>query len=228
MSFRNRQIASAFSFLLLSVLASVLTPSPCCFGCPQTSAGPQTNAVSDDDAQINALIRDLRNPKFGVRESASQKLTEIGSAAVAALRLASESDSLEVRVRAEAILASILQSTDSSFGSSEQVTIKQFKNAGPATRVAILRKEAQTKNTSLFLHLLDIVVAEEANSEGTDVQTESAIEMLMSIETGSPLTQFISSSLIARNWSKRRKDSDASRYPEVLANAASQSSTAGG
>ena len=158
----------------------------------------------DDTARIKALIRDLRDPKFVVREAASQRLVEVGSPAVTALRLASKSDSLEVRVRVQAILTSILQKRDSNFGSSEQAIIKQFKDAKTPGRVAMLKAQAQSRNTALFLRLLDIVAAEEANSADGD-QAESPVETLITAETVSPLAQFISTSLSNRNWSDIEK-----------------------
>ena len=184
-----------FTFLVF-MSALTLTPSQFCLGCRQTDAVRQDNAP-----QVNALIRDLRDPKFAVREAATQRLIEVGPSAVDALRLASESDSLEVRVRAQTILASILQDQDSSFGSNEQAIIKQFKNAGAANRVAILRAQANSRNMSLLLHLLDIVYAEEAKSSGDVGQVESPIETLITADNVSPLTQLISQSLITRNWS---------------------------
>jgi len=194
-------MASTFAFLLLLVLAPALTPDPSCFGSPQTDAAVDGQAVAEDNPEVNALVRDLRDPKFAVREAASHRLIEIGSPAITALTLANESDSLEVRTRAQAILASILQGGDSSFGKTQQATIKQFKEAKAAGRVAILREQAQAKNTSMVLHLLDIITAEEANSTGSGDQGESPIETLVSTETVSPIAQLISNSLIARNWS---------------------------
>lgn len=194
-------MASTFAFLVLLMLAPVVTPASLCLGSPQTDAVVDDDAVAADDPQVNALIRDLRDPKFAVREAASHRLTEIGSPAITALTLANESDSLEVRVRAQSILASILEAGDSSFGKPEQATIKQFKEANAAGRVAILREQAQSKDTAMVLRLLDIVTAEEANSTGSDVQVESPIETLVSVDTAGPLTGLISNSLIARNWS---------------------------
>ena len=204
--FRDIRMASAFWFLLMLALGSIVTPASFCF------AGPQADAVADDNdsadidsAQVNDLIRDLGDPKFAVREAASYQLTEIGSAAIAALRLASQSDSLEVRVRTQIILASILEKRDNSFGRAEQAIIKQFKDAKANGRVAILKEQAQFKNTRLVLRLLDIVMAEEADSTGSDNQAESPIETLLKIEPVSPLTQLISNSLITRNWSNIEK-----------------------
>ena len=195
--FRYIQAVAALSFLLM--FATAVTPVQVCYGCLQA------DAVNDDNsAKINALIRDLRAPKFAVREAATQRLIEIGSPAVAALRTASESDSLEVRVRAQTVLASILKDQDSSFGSSEQATIKQFQDAEATGRFAILKAQADAKNLPLFLHLLDVVVAEEANTNGDD-QKESSIELLVTDETSSPLTQLISLSLISKNWSAVEK-----------------------
>ena len=196
--FRDIRTAAALSFSLLLMFACILAPSQICLG------SPQTDVVSDADvadaAQINALIRDLQNPKFGVREAASQRLIKIGSPAVAALRLASESDSLEVRVRAQSILAGILQEQDGSFGNREQLIIKQFKSADAATRVAILKEQATSDNTALMLHLLEIVTAEEANSVDDDAQEESPIETLIASETVSPFTHLISTASSNRNW----------------------------
>ena len=184
--------ASILSFLLLVLAAIILIPTQYCDGSPQTD---------DSAAKVKALIRDLRDPKFAVREAATQRLIEIGSPARDALRLASESDSLEVRVRAQTILASILQDRDSSFGSSEQATIKQFKDAESASRVAILRAQTTTGNGALLLHLLDIVIAEEANSTNED-QDESPIQTLLDADS---ITQMVSNSLRSRNWSNIQK-----------------------
>ena len=57
-SFRFIQAVATFSLLLLLITA--LTPTQVCYGCLQDVA------ISDDDsAKINALIRDLRDSKFG-------------------------------------------------------------------------------------------------------------------------------------------------------------------
>ena len=190
--FRHIRTVSTLSFLLLMLGSIILIPTQFCYG------SSQADAVSDDSsAEVNALIRDLRSPKFAVREAATQRLIEVGSPAIAALQLATESDSLEVRVRAQSILGRIQQTRDSSFGSSEQATIKQFKEAAAASRVAILRAIAKPDSTSLFLHLLDIVIADEEKSTN-DNQEESPIETLIADET---LKQLISGLLDTSNWS---------------------------
>ena len=197
--FRFLRIASTLPFLLLMSASMLLIPTQVCCG------SPQTEAVSDDGADaVNALIRDLRDPKFAVREAATHRLMEVGSPAVAALQLASGSDSLEVRVRVQTILASILQDRDSSFGSSQQAVIKKFKDAEAVGRVEILKAEATPEEISLFLHLLDIIVVEEANSTTND-QEESPIETLLGTETSNPLSRLISRLLTTPNWSDLEK-----------------------
>ena len=135
---------------LLSLLLSMLVLPQLCFG------GSQAPVQDDRTAEINALIRDLRDPKFVVRETASQKLSEIGTPAVAALKLAAKSDSLEVQTRANSILSSIQLDRSSSLSESEQATVKQFVAADVLGRVAILREQARAMNTELFVRLLDI------------------------------------------------------------------------
>ncbi len=197
--FRLIQTAAAFSLLLTMLLSPRIS-----FGGPQSPA-----VVGQDDraAEVDALIRDLQDPKFVVREIASQKLADIGKPAVEALKLAVKSESLEVQVRSKSILSGILLDRSSEFKAGEQQMIKQFMSADVLGRTAILRAEATARNTRLFLRLLDICVADEeddiADEEGGVADgdiIESAIEELIALEANNPLTQWVGNLMITQRW----------------------------
>ena len=184
---------------LLSLLLSMLVLPQLCFG------GSQAPVQDDRTAEINALIRDLRDPKFVVRETASQKLSEIGTPAVAALKLAAKSDSLEVQTRANSILSSIQLDRSSSLSESEQATVKQFVAADVLGRVAILREQARAMNTELFVRLLDICVADEERVRSSEDGIRSAIEELITIDADNAVTQWITNLLMTQRWEELSK-----------------------
>ena len=194
-------------FCLVRTAAMLTLPLFLMLASPQSSFGlPQADGVVDENAAVvNALIRELRDPKFAVREAATQQLIELGTPAVAALKVAAESDSPEVRLRVQSILASVMKDEDSLFSGSDQNTIAQFKDSNATGQIAILRAQATAKNTSLLLHLLDIAFAEEENSTDVDNQAESPIEALVVTETISPLSQLISNALLVKDWSTVEK-----------------------
>src|SRR5205085_10660909 len=64
-------------------------------------------AADPDDAEIARLIKQLGDDDFFNREAATKRLKEIGEPAFDALQKASTSDDLEVRRRAEPIIAVI-------------------------------------------------------------------------------------------------------------------------
>ena len=193
--FRLIQTVTMFS-LLLSMLFW-----------PQLSfGGSQAEAVQDDrTAEVNALIRELRDPKFVVREAASQKLAEIGMPAVPALNLAAKSESLEVQVRAKSILSRIQLGRGSSLGKIDQATVKQFVAADPLGRVAILKTQASSKKTKLFLRLLDICVVDEERASSGEDGIESAIEELIVVEVDNPLITWIAELLNEQRWDELNK-----------------------
>ena len=187
---------------LLSLLLSMLVLPQLCLGGPQTEAV----AVQDDrTAEVNALIRDLRDPKFVVRETASQKLSEIGMPAVAALKLATKSDSLEVQTRANSILSSIQLDRSSRLSEGEQAMVKQFVAADVLGRVAILREQARAMNTELFVRLLDICVADEERVRASEDGMRSAIEELITIDADNAVTQWIANLLMTQRWEELSK-----------------------
>ena len=187
---------------LLSLLLSMLVLPQLCLGGPQTEAV----AVQDDrTAEVNALIRDLRDPKFVVRETASQKLSEIGMPAVAALKLATKSDSLEVQTRANSILSSIQLDRSSRLSEGEQAMVKQFVAADVLGRVAILREQARAMNTELFVRLLDICVADEERVRSSEDGMRSAIEELITIDADNAVTQWITNLLMTQRWEELSK-----------------------
>ena len=188
--------------LLLSLLSMLVFPE-LSFGGSQAAA---VATVQDDrTAEVNALIRDLRDPQFVVREAASQKLSEFGASAVAALKLAAQSDSLEVQTRAKSILASIQLDSSSRLSDSEQATVKQFVAADVLGRAAILREQSQDINTEVFLRLLDICVADEERAGASEDSVESAIEEWFSLEAGSSMTRWITDMLEKHRWEELNK-----------------------
>src|SRR5438552_2008573 len=64
-------------------------------------------AADPDDAEIARLVKQLGDDDFYKREAASKRLAEIGEPAFDALHKAETSDDLEVRHRAENIVAVI-------------------------------------------------------------------------------------------------------------------------
>lgn len=70
-----------------------------------------SRAGSPDANQIKNLIRELGSDEFEVREKATKALSEIGRAALPALRQALESTDAEVRQRARHIMDAIQTST---------------------------------------------------------------------------------------------------------------------
>ena len=191
--FRLIQTVAMFSLLLSMMLAW-----------PQLNfAGSQVEAVAvqdDRSAEVNALIRELRDPKFVVRETASRKLVEIGTPAVAALKLAAKSDSLEVQVRAKSILSIIQLDFSSNLNVSEQAIVKQFVASDGPERVAILKQQASNRNVQLFLELLDICVADEEQAVLSEGRVESAIEELIGIEEDNPVAQWVGNLLRTQRW----------------------------
>ena len=162
----------------------------------------QTDSVQDEvAAEVNALIRDLRDSEFTVREAATQKLIRIGEPVVVALKLAAESDSLEVRVRVESILASIAAEHKSS---GNQSTIDRFKAADVTGRLAILNAQAIAKNTELFLRLLDIAVADEESTDDGG-QAESSIERLITAGPDNQLSRWIFNEIVNHRWAAINK-----------------------
>ena len=162
----------------------------------------QTDSVQDEvAAEVNALIRDLRDSEFTVREAATQKLIRIGEPVVVALKLAAESDSLEVRVRVESILASIAAENKSS---GNQSTINRFKAADVTGRLAILNAQAIARNTELFLRLLDIAVADEESTDDGG-QAESSIERLITAGPDNQLSRWIFNGIVNHRWAAINK-----------------------
>ena len=188
----------AFLLPLLSMLVS-----------PQLSfGGLQAPAVAVQDdrmAEINGLIRDLRDPKFVVRETASKKLTEIGIPAVAALKLAAKSDTLEVQVRANSILSIIQLDRSSGLSESEQATVKQFVAADSLGRVAILREQALARHTELFVRLLDVCVTDEELARSSEDGMKSSIEELIVMDADNSVPQWITNLLITQRWEELNK-----------------------
>ena len=193
--FRLMQIVTVFSLLL-----SMLVSSEISFGGTQAQVGAQ----DDRTAEVNTLIRDLRDPRFVVREAASKKLAEIGMPAVAALKLAAESDSLEVQIRAKSILSSV-QSDRSSLSDSEGATVKQFIASDKLGRVAILKRQKLSMDTQLFFVLLDICVADEERASSSGDEIESAIEELLAVEVDNPLERWVASLLDMQRWEELNK-----------------------
>ena len=186
--------------LILSTSFLLLVTPQLSFGCPQA------DSVQDDQlAEVNGLIRELRDSKFAVREAAAQKLTRIGAPAVDALKLATESDSLEVRVRAQSILSSISRNRNGNSDDSYQSTINQFIAADVDGRATILRAQTTDKNASLFLRLLDIAVADEEDSVDNEGQVESSIQELITETTDNPLTQWAAYGRVTHRWSEIKK-----------------------
>lgn len=183
----------------LSLLTTMLASPQISFGGSQSQAAAVQN---DRAAEVETLIRELGDPKFVVREAASQKLAAIGKPAVAALKLAAESESLEIQVRAQSILAGILLERGSNFDKSEQQKIKQFIAADMLGRVAILRSEATSRSSDirLFIRMLDICVADEEDAAGTEDGVDSAIKELIALDTNNPITQWVTNLLDTRRW----------------------------
>jgi hypothetical protein len=64
--------------------------------------------VRADDPRLRQLVRDLDSSEFAVRAKSARELAGLGGAAEAALRAAvADAPSLEVRLRAEALLAEL-------------------------------------------------------------------------------------------------------------------------
>lgn len=70
-----------------------------------------TKVAPPDAKQLKKLIHDLGSDDFGVREKATQSLSDIGRPALPALREALQSPDAEVRQRARRIMDSIQTST---------------------------------------------------------------------------------------------------------------------
>src|SRR5262249_31557662 len=75
-----------------------------------TSIRKQAPEPSAGASEIEQAIQRLGDPHFRIREEATQRLVDIGKSAVPALVEAGESQDLEVRRRAERIIASIRNS----------------------------------------------------------------------------------------------------------------------
>jgi HEAT repeat protein len=85
-----------------------------------------TKAAPPDAKQVKKLIHDLGSDDFGVREKATQSLSEIGRPALPTLREALESGDAEVRQRARRTMDSIQTST--------KYLLESLKDSDPAQR----------------------------------------------------------------------------------------------
>lgn len=136
------------------------------------SLDEQSKLASADATQIKKLIRELGSDEFNVREKATKTLSEIGRAALPALREALQSNDAEVRQRARHVMDAIQTST--------QYLTDSLKDKDPA-----LRKVAAEILERLGPHAKAVVPALVAALQDKDEAVRDAVlNALLAIDPG--------------------------------------------
>ncbi len=91
-----------------------------------TASGPQVDSQESSERQISALIEDLGDRRFQVRQKATRELTERGREAIGSLRDALKNQNPEIRRRAKSILATVL-GTETRAGFLKEPTVENAR-----------------------------------------------------------------------------------------------------
>lgn len=185
----QKKVASVFALLSLwAVVATVLLGT-------EKAIAVQGQAVSElSGQQIRQLIEQLSSDKFAEREQATRRLMDAGEQVVPVLEKVAKSSSVEVRIRAERILAGRRVDGESPMSESDQTLVEQFRSASPRGRLLMLRTYATSNKPKLFLKLVEMDLD---FSDKTQGQLPPAIDTFMA--TNSAVFANLLSSAMARN-----------------------------
>lgn len=116
----------------------------------------QTETVPSTE-RIDALVKLLGDPSFAVRQSATDQLWRIGTAAIPVLRQAAEHPDPETANRAKQILSLLSVGVDANSGSETIELVLKFHETEAGNQVDILKLLMRTDQLELVFRLLERV-----------------------------------------------------------------------
>lgn len=144
-----------FLALILVVLGANI---PSMAAAPETSPVPEVNPPGRD---IEALVRELSDESFRVREKATRDLWELGERAAPALKQAVESSDPERFIRASELLRKIQLHITPGTDPAVMLLVERYAKASPTERTALLAKMIAKRAWRQMLKLY----ASETNAE---------------------------------------------------------------